>query len=200
MPMWITWRHAADSFPQPWTLDNKIEIFYERFYGWQLNIANTIANGAIDTQTGKRLEAIPHSDFATLSVCMSYFEMIGKYEAGYTGERKSLKHFGNGLKSVFSEIASWRDEQQKKFIVGLYHRVRCGFYHVPMTGPKEGVESGNYCIAINDNEDIFINPHRLPVRLLKHLGEYRDRLLHASQAKLRTNFERRFDKDNGISA
>lgn len=186
----ITWKHMNESFPQPWTLENKIEIFYERLYGWQLNIANTMANGE---------KTIPHSDFATLSVCMSYFEMIGKYEAGYKGESASEKYFGNGLKSVFSEMASWGEDKQNRFTHDLYHRVRCGLYHVAMTGPKVGVGSGSYCIAMNDSGDIVLNPHRLPTRLMEHLREYRDRLLDTSQVELRSNFECRFDLDNGLS-
>jgi hypothetical protein len=198
MPFWITWKHTNESFAQPLTFENKVEIFYERFFGWQLNIANTMANSATDAKTGEQFKSIPHSDFATLSVCMSYFEMIGKYEAGYIEERDSLDNFKKGLISVFPEIASWEHIKQREFIREFYSRVRCGLYHVAMTGSNVGVTSDDYCIYMDKHGTIAINPHKLPVRLLQHLQQYRDKLLDISKTNLRNNFERRFNLDNGI--
>ena len=43
--MMITWKHADTDFSYPWTLDTKIVVFNERTLGWQIQIAELIANG-----------------------------------------------------------------------------------------------------------------------------------------------------------
>jgi len=193
----ITWKHTNESFPQPWTLENKIEIFYERFYGWQLNIANTMANGETNAQTGRQFESIPHSDFATLHVCFSYFEMIAKYRDGYTKPDRSKQYFESGLLFVFREIDKWPKEIKKNALDKLYFGTRCGLYHASMTATGIGVRRGDFVFKLQD-EILLINPGRLPVALIDHLKSYRQRLTDPNETDLRTKFEIRFNHDNGL--
>lgn len=190
----ITHKHTLDSFPLPWTLENKIEIFYERFWGWQLNVADTMINGKVDPDSGERLiEPIPNSDLATLTVCFSYFEMIAKYEAGYLG-KKSAKLFRAGVASVFPVINEWDPSKKDNLLDKFYDAIRCGLYHAGMLRPDVAFGDGDFCVAHSpDWTHMVVNPRRFPAELLKHLRCYRDRLLDPAQTDLRTNFERRFD-------
>jgi len=44
--MWIAWNINSDNTPwPPRTVDEKVEIFYQRALGWQLHIAELLANG-----------------------------------------------------------------------------------------------------------------------------------------------------------
>jgi hypothetical protein len=98
--MMITWRHTNGDFPVPWTLETKIHIFYERTLGWQIHIAELIANGGIHLN-GTVVAPIADSGFAVLQICFSYFETIGKYVGGHdrpTG--KSRDSFKEGVKLV----------------------------------------------------------------------------------------------------
>ena len=64
--MWITWKHQDTDFVMPLTnIDHKIEIFYERIWGWQLHIADLCINGG---ESHKRedtlLKRLPQSGIA----------------------------------------------------------------------------------------------------------------------------------------
>jgi len=42
--LWITWKHEHTDFGDL-TFEQKVEIFYEQTLGWQLHIADLVANG-----------------------------------------------------------------------------------------------------------------------------------------------------------
>ena len=43
--MWITWRHQDTDFNRPLKFSEKVEVFYQQTLGWQLHIADVVANG-----------------------------------------------------------------------------------------------------------------------------------------------------------
>jgi hypothetical protein len=43
--MQITWNRKETDFSWPVSFEEKVEIFYQRALGWQLHIADLIANG-----------------------------------------------------------------------------------------------------------------------------------------------------------
>jgi len=190
--MAITWKHREGDFPRPWDLETKITIFYERVYGWQLNVADICANSE---------QTIPHSDFAVLQILLSYFETIAKYEAGFVPRRKegkSEQFFKKGVHSVFPRLVSENPGHVEHLLDTLYSKARCGLYHSSMTGV--GVAIGaidDKAIALDSAGSVLvINTHRLPGALKQHLAEYRDKLLEPSNSELRRNFEKRFDFDH----
>lgn len=75
--MWITWRHQDADFAGALTFDQKVEVFYEQTLGWQLHIADLIANGGPTFGENHEVPSVRHSGFAVLHICLSYFELIG---------------------------------------------------------------------------------------------------------------------------
>ena len=51
---------------------------------------------------------------------------------------------------------------------------------------------------IPSHKQLIIDPHVLPKALKKHLASYRDQLLDPNNKELRQNFEKMFNKDNGL--
>jgi len=84
--IWLSPSYQDTDFPLPHSLDTKITLFEDRVLGWKLDIADQIING------GQEKSSIRHSGFAVLDIVFSYFEMIAKYEDGFTG-RKSEEYF-----------------------------------------------------------------------------------------------------------
>ena len=61
--MWITWNHQDSDFPQPLTITDKVEIFYQQALGWQLHIADILANGGKVFGDGANIGPVRHSVF-----------------------------------------------------------------------------------------------------------------------------------------
>jgi hypothetical protein len=100
--MWISWNHHETDFAQPLTLGDKVEIFYQQALGWQLHIADILANGGQVFGDGPSIGPVRHSGFAVLQICLSYFEAIGQYERGRAGG--SGRDFKDGVLSVFPKL------------------------------------------------------------------------------------------------
>jgi hypothetical protein len=190
--MWITWKHRETDFASPPSLEDKITIFQERVYGWQLNIADILANG--QTQ-GATLPAVPHSDFAGLQIQLAYFEAIAKYEAGYVGDRESFSHFKKGVRLVFPALDSEDKRRVDSLLELLWKKGRCGLYHgsMPGVGILIGDLSDVAMAFISKPPQLVIDPHRLPKELKRHLAAYVETLRDIRNAELRANFEARFD-------
>lgn len=93
--VWLSPSYHDTDFSLPFSLEDKITLFEDRILGWKLNIADQLINGS------QEKSPIRHSGYATLDIVFSYFEMIAKYEAGFTGG-ESKKYFKQGVYSVFS--------------------------------------------------------------------------------------------------
>jgi hypothetical protein len=167
-----------------WVLEDKIRLFEDQVLGWQLLIADDIINVHADEN--------PHSGFAVLAMLLSYFEMIGKYLEGSTGERKPKKYFKVGLTNVFPNL-----KEKNEVTNILYGDARCGMYHEGLIG-KRIILTRNYNTPILVvNEDfliIAIDPHTLTTTLVKHFKGYIDQLKTSKSGSLiLQNFLIRFD-------
>jgi len=206
--MWITWRHRDTdiTWPPP-TIEEKVEIFYERALGWQLHIADLVANGGHPLGTACSVNRLEHSDFAVLQICLSYFETVGHYQGppkppdGKTKKEKEGYFFKEGVRAVFPRLLADCGEAVEGLLDRLYVGARCGLYHNSLTVPGVGVGKppGDAPIAYDpDSRCLAISTKRLTGALKRHLEEFRTQLLDRGNVELRHNFERRFNEDNGI--
>lgn len=186
---YITWKHTSNNFSFPLSLDDKITIFREQIYGWQLNIADILVNDP--------KKSIHHADFACLQIVLSYFEMISKYKDGYVGNGNSKIHFKKGVELVYPNVFNANIAQKSNLLDRLYKSARCGLYHMGMTKPKFVVYSGRPAINLNNNENrIEVNTHILTKDIISHLDSYVSNLRNSSNTTLRANFENRYDVDH----
>jgi hypothetical protein len=198
--MWITWKHRDTDLAWPLTIEQKIEIFYQQAWGWQLHVADLIANGGHPLGGEAAVKRIQHSGFAVLQICLSYFETIGHYRALATGGSK--KYFKAGAQAVLPGLQHVPDEVREKLLDVLYLGARCGLYHNSRTrrGVGLGQPSNGEAMAYDPHAQVLvISPERLPRALKRHLECYRTELLNPINADARRYFERQFDKDFGVS-
>lgn len=195
--MWVTPNYQHTDFDWPLSIDDKIEIFLDRTFGWQLNVANKIINGERDEQGTITLKPIHHSGFAVLHIVLNYFEMIAKYQDGFTEHGKSGHYFRSGVISVFSELQNYPQNVIKSVLDAVYEGARCGLYHGGMTDPRIMLTGEiNVAMAFDEiNQRLVINPHLLVHVLEAHLGEYGNLLRDPANIQMRNNFEQRFDYD-----
>ena len=184
---------------QPPTFDQKVRVFHSRMRGWKLDIADAMING-YKARDGSYIHGIPEAGFAALDVMFNYFESVGKYYVGFTGEGEAGKHFKIGLHFVFPNIAQHGDAQGIKFVEDtLWTAVRCGIYHAGMTKGNVFI-TGDIANPIEipaDYKAIAINPHILVKALLAHVDGVRSELLALGEASPRGQcFVARYDHDN----
>lgn len=190
----LTWKNQDTDFPAPWTIDTKIQIFHDRTLGWQIQIAELVANGGKHLN-GRTFPAIPDSGFAVLQICLSYFETIGKYLDGYarpTG--RSGDYFKEGIKAVFPAL---NRPESAGLLQNLYEDARCGLYHGSMTvlGIRIGGGAGDAVVYDVAGGTITLNPHKFPKAIGDHLADYVRRLSDNTQVDLRRKFQARFDME-----
>lgn len=195
--MWMSWKHLVSDFPNPLTHEQKVEIFYEQTLGWQLHIADLIANGGTTfgqrnpPQPGYVVPSIWHSGFAVLQICLSYFELVGSL---VSSKSSSTERFKSGVRSVLPSLftGAFDDDLLKP----LYKGARCGLYRVGRTMPKVGLgqPSDGSPIAYDSSSGVLIiSPERLPKALKTHLDDFKISLLDAKNTALQTRFGERFD-------
>ena len=201
--MWITWTHNDASLSWPLTFEKKVELFYEQALGWQLHVADLVANGGTafgeeGQREGKAAVSIRHSGFAVLQICLSYFETIGCYTGAPSGSKASFKA---GVAKVFPELAAQDPVAVQGFIDALYHGARCGLYHNTRTAKVGlGAPPDDVAIVYDHSADrMVISPERLPKVLKAHLESYRNALMEEANRELRQTFEKRFDQDSGAA-
>jgi hypothetical protein len=102
--MWITWKHRDSDFSWPPPFEEKVEIFYHRTLGWQLHIADLLANGGQPLGESTTVQHLRHSGFAVLQICLSYFETIGQYEQEKLATKTSTEYFKEGVRSIFPQL------------------------------------------------------------------------------------------------
>ena len=196
--MWISWKHEETDFAGPLTFEQKVDVFYEQTLGWQLHIADLIANGGTTFgeiklgQAGYGVRSIRHSGFAVLHICLSYVELIGSLV------QATLQSPGKTFEAGLSEISGLIDSSyiNTPVVARLYEAARCGLYHEGRTRPGVGLgqpPDGNAIAWDPLSGTIAISPERLPQVLKAHLEELRRALLDARNTDLRDRFERRFD-------
>jgi len=197
--MWITWKHKDADLTWPLPFELKVDLFYEQALGWQLHIADLVANGGTafgeeGNREGQPVCSIRHSGFAVLQICLSYFETIGYYTGEPAGSKAA---FRKGVAEVFHNLAEANPDLATSFADSLYHDARCGLYHnvrtarVGLGWPPEPA-----AIAYHDGQ-VVVTPERLPKLLKLHLERFRNELLDDGNRQLREAFEARFDRDSG---
>ena len=193
--MKITWKDKDVDFVRPFAIETKVEIFYEQTLGWQLHIADLIANGGDPLGGGTKVANIEHSDFAVLQICLSYFETIGKYRALAKGDGAN---FRAGAKDVFPELQNIPENIRTNLLDVLYKGARCGLYHNSRTSSGVGLGQPPNGAAMGydpGSRILVISPERLPQVLKSHLERYRLELLDSNNRAVRRSFELRFDQD-----
>jgi hypothetical protein len=199
--MWITWKHRDSDLTWPLAFEVKVELFYEQALGWQLHIADLVANGGTafgeeGNRDGCAVSSIRHSGFAVLQICLSYFETIGYYTGKEAGSKAA---FRKGVAEVFAGLAAADAGLAEAFADALYRDARCGLYHNVRTAQVGlGWPPGSAAVAYVDGR-VVVNPERLPMVLKAHLERFRDALLDESNRPLRQVFEARFDRDAGAA-
>ena len=182
--------HSANEYPEPMILDQKIEVFADRIESWQLDIARKVIEADIQNR-----------EVALLYIVMNYFEMIGRYREGEMGTPTNA--FKAGIKVVFPEISGWSSDPSvsETFLERLYGKVRSGLFHVGMPNPSIlFVNNDNVLSAAiryyEHDRSFLINADILVRKIVEHFSGYVAELRNTANAKLRANFERRYDSDN----
>jgi hypothetical protein len=197
--MWISWKHQRSDFQYPLAFSEKVEIFYEQTLGWQLHIADLIANGGttfpqVNTgEPGYPVKSIRHSGFAVLHICFSYFELIGSI---VSSETSSTGRFNAGVKEAAPQIFLGTSDDNTLLRI-LYKGARCGLYHSARPGAPIGLgqPDDQKPIAFDPGTGkVVISPERLPPTLKAHLEKFKSQLLDPGNRDLRRRFEARFDK------
>jgi len=183
----------------PPTFEEKVKVFHARMRGWKLDIADAIVNGYNDPEK-KFHQAIPDAGFAAMDVMFTYFEPIGKYLEGFTGDGQSGLHFKKGLHAVFPNLMNHGDADGIKFVEDtLWKAVRCGIYHAGMTKGNVFItgEIQNPIEVPSDYKIVAINPHILVRALRAHVDGYKKELLSGgNHSEVATRFIARYDHDN----
>jgi hypothetical protein len=197
--MWIAWNYQDTDLKWPLSFEQKVELFYQQALGWQLHIAELVANGGTcfgeqGSQNGRVVSPIRHSGFAVLQICFSYFETIGRYTGQGGG---SADAFRKGVLEVFPSLSAANPDLVTAFVEVLYGQGRCGLYHNTRTArvglgqPKSGP------IAYDPrNRRVTVSPERLPGALKAHLERFRGELLDKKNSAVRAAFEVQFDSDD----
>jgi hypothetical protein len=199
--MWITWNQQDSAQSWPPVLEEKVELFYQRALGWQLHIADILSNGGQPLGKSFSVPPIPHSGFAVLQICLSYFETIGQYEQTGPTRKNSAKFFKAGVKSIFPQLTAEYGRELDRLLTRLYEGARCGLYHSSMATPGVGLgqPSDGTPIAFDPSTNLLaISPERLTTALKHHLEQFRIRVLDPANKDLRHSFEIRFNEHHGI--
>ncbi len=204
--IWLSPSYQDTDFLFPHSLDTKITLFEDRAIGWKLDIADQLINGSPDNSP------IRHSGFAVLDIVFSYFEMVAKYEDGFTG-RNSEKYFKKGVYLVFPEFKNIPPPAQTPLSpVGnvaslvdivldlMYEGIRCGLYHSGITNGKIFLTGEIKAPMAFDLQlqMLIVNPHLLVPKLKVHLHGYVARLRDVNNVDLREKFEKRYDFDTHV--
>ena len=210
--MYISPNYRTQDFSQTPSIDDKIAIFADRTMGWKLDIADQLINGRRRGDGSEERSPIPHSGYAVMDIVFSYFEMIAKYEDGFTQKGQSEKYFKLGVYSVFPNM---KHHQVPAKIPGgqgklisvidyvldlLYEGIRCGLYHSGITNGQIVITGGiPEPMALDlQNMVLIINSHLLTPKLITHFNDYVNRLRNPNNLDLRHKFEARFDYDTQV--
>jgi hypothetical protein len=199
--MWISWKHEDSALSEPLSFEQKVDLFCEQALGWQLHVADLVANGGTafgenGDRNGNTVSAIRHSGFAVLQICLSYFETIGYYTGESSGSGAA---FRKGVAEVFPDFAREHPDKAKAFANALYKDARCGLYHnvrtarVGLGTPPDGAPIA----YVSQRRLVVVSPERFPKALKAHLEFFRNALLDHDNQELRKVFADRFDDDHG---
>jgi hypothetical protein len=193
--MWISWKHEDTDFTHPLTFDEKVDLFYEQTLGWQLHIANLIANGGTtfgelkQGKPGYKVDAIRHSGFAVLHICLSYFELVGSIVL--PSKLSDTDTFKAGVRRVFPVVFTGSADSEDA-LKRLHKGARCGLYHAGRTRNRVGLSDSK--VIAYDTHGVTVSPKLLPKELKAHLHTFKLELLNPANVALRNQFVKLFDK------
>ncbi|HME08833.1 MAG TPA: hypothetical protein VKG25_17375 [Bryobacteraceae bacterium] len=170
--MKISWKHQDTDLPNTLTFERKVELFYEQTFGWQLHIADLIANGGVPLSGGEAIKRVEHSGFAVLQICLSYFELIGSLYAA-NGESDTRK-FKTGVQNVFPQLSDG-SAASGQLLKRLHEGARCGLYHEGRIRPNIGLgqpPDGAVIAMDSSNGTVALSPERLPRALKAPFGGF----------------------------
>ena len=132
--MKITWTHDSSEIPWPPSFEQKVDIFYHRHLGWQLHVADLVSNGGDPLSHGDAvtpLPAVPHSGFAVLQICLSYFETIAQYQrinAKTTRPGDFFREVPRGADGYVMKhiLHDWSDEHARSILTNIHHAAKPG--------------------------------------------------------------------------
>jgi hypothetical protein len=193
----ISPRYSDTDFSWPLTLDDKITLFLDRVYGWQLDIADKCINGEKGLNGTVVRQQLIDSGFAALLIVLSYFEMIAKYIEGYQATGRSRYYFRTGVYHVFPQLGTAPQVIVDDLLGTLYEGARCGLYHSALTTSRIVLTGATTTsMAFNAATSmLIINPHLLVPALKRQLKNYEYQIKDITNTQLRQKFERRFDFD-----
>jgi hypothetical protein len=181
----ISPNHFAEEYAEHWNDNDKIEVFIDRIMGWQLQPAHRI------------LEAkITNCEVALLSIIVSYFEMIAKYEDGFIGNGRSGFYFKKGLLSVFPTI----ETESVTLLSSLFVNLRCGLYHSALPSARVILENNPAgSIGFNETHDLLkVNVEILLNDIALHFEAFSAKIRNPENHNLRKNVIKRIDAENKI--
>ena len=71
----------------------KLKYFLTVQWDGSLAFADKVINGEKDNEGNVTLQSIPHSAFAVLSIVLSYFETIARFQGGSTDTKRVGEYF-----------------------------------------------------------------------------------------------------------
>lgn len=187
--VWVSPNYRDTDFFRPLSLDDKITIFTDRISGWQLEIAEKCINGEKDSSGNIVTQLLVGAGFATLSIVLSYFEMIAKYQDGYRNTNRSKQYFKKGVRSVFPILGTYSQAIVNNLLNALYKGARCGLYHNAITNSKILLTGDvSYPLGYDSSTHrLIINPHLLVPALKSHLANYERESRNNTNVQLRQN-------------
>lgn len=176
---------------QALTLPQKIDFFEHRVRLWMLEPPQHMAS------------AIEESGWAVLQVALQYFEMIGKFRAGYCGIEESPRYFKEGFKWVFMDSPASVPVQAGRLDALLnraYASLREGLWHCSLRNPHillndETIVPLKAHFLSTGKDYLEINPRMIVEPLADNLAAYLSELRDPAPEhdQTRAFFEARFD-------
>lgn len=163
------------------SIDDFIDVFEDRLFGWHLNWAHHLKNDE-------------HAGFAVLHLCFSYFELIYSYKNGEdTKASTSKKAFKESFLDVFSYLKNEYDELILKVAIELvYQNGRNGFYHSGMAKKRIHIQDGDKAISfevIGSNViSAKVDRNKFVELIIEHAHSYIRAIRNENEITQRENF------------
>jgi hypothetical protein len=206
------------SIPQPWMLDQKIDIFECMVEVWQFGPAIAMLK---QIESHQSPSVWSHSAYALVSIAFTYFEMIGKSlnpNSSTTGTAGT--DFNTGFCDVYPaytpangiytdkipQLAGpWPPNPDVQKVIQIRDRVRNGVYHLGYTKgyvilhnsqPIDFAEQSIVDLSNPANSSTIypVNPHTFVRTIVNHFPGFVARLRTFANSGMRQKFEEYFDQ------
>lgn len=189
---------------QPWSPDDKLELFECRVDVWQLGPAVEILKQIEGSQDQSSPWA--HAAYALLAVGFTYFEMIGKTlnpaSEPYGTAGLDFNHGFCDVYPGFAVAGSDRSDKSLPEVRAFRDRVRNGIYHLGYTKNNLLIHnspnvSHDFLVDSSAPAPVYlVNPHRMIRTVVEHFPGFMTRLRDSTPeaTDLRSRFVRFFDQ------